>query len=241
MPRLLGVDIPNDRPTVISLTYLYGVGPKIARELCHKAGVNPQAQARELGEDEVARLAALLGQGLHRRRSASPAGEHRTFRGCATSPATAACGIAAACRSAASAPAPTPAPARARRRRRRQEGRQGSALTHTNQLPQAHLFACGLAKTIQQPNRSISHGQKSKPKKKARRNVTVGIAYITGDVQQHDRHDHRHQGRHALLGQRRHQRLQGKPQEHAVRRPDGRAASRREGHEVRRQGSRSAR
>ena len=60
MPRLLGVDIPNDRPTVISLTYLYGVGSKTARELCHKAGVNPQAHARELGEDEVARIAALL-------------------------------------------------------------------------------------------------------------------------------------------------------------------------------------
>ena len=60
MPRLQGVDIPPDRPTVISLTYLYGVGPKTARELCHKAGVNPQARARELGEDEVARIAALL-------------------------------------------------------------------------------------------------------------------------------------------------------------------------------------
>jgi small subunit ribosomal protein S13 len=60
MPRLLGVDIPNDRPTVISLQYLYGVGPKVARELCHKAGVNPQAKAKELREDEVARIAALL-------------------------------------------------------------------------------------------------------------------------------------------------------------------------------------
>jgi small subunit ribosomal protein S13 len=60
MPRLLGVDIPNDRPTVVSLTYLYGVGPKVARELCHKAGVNPQAKAKELREDEVARIAALL-------------------------------------------------------------------------------------------------------------------------------------------------------------------------------------
>ena len=39
-------------------------------------------------------------------------------------------------------------------------------------------FACGLAKTIQQPNQSISYGAKSKPKKKARRNVSVGIAYI---------------------------------------------------------------
>jgi small subunit ribosomal protein S13 len=60
MPRLLGVDIPNDRPTVISLTYIYGVGPKTARDLCHKAGVNPQARAKELREDELARLAALL-------------------------------------------------------------------------------------------------------------------------------------------------------------------------------------
>jgi small subunit ribosomal protein S13 len=60
MPRLLGVDIPNDRPTVISLSYLYGVGPKISRDLCHKAGVDPQARARDLREDELARLAALL-------------------------------------------------------------------------------------------------------------------------------------------------------------------------------------
>jgi small subunit ribosomal protein S13 len=60
MPRLLGVDIPSDKPTVISLTYLYGVGPVVARELCHKAGVDPHAHARELHEDEVARIAALL-------------------------------------------------------------------------------------------------------------------------------------------------------------------------------------
>jgi small subunit ribosomal protein S13 len=60
MPRVLGVDIPNDRPTVISLTYLYGVGPRIARELCHKAGIDPQVRARDLREDELARLAALL-------------------------------------------------------------------------------------------------------------------------------------------------------------------------------------
>ena len=60
MPRLLGVDIPNDRPAVISLTYLYGVGPKTSRELCFKAGINPRIRARELREDELARLAALL-------------------------------------------------------------------------------------------------------------------------------------------------------------------------------------
>ena len=60
MPRLLGVDIPNDKPTHISLTYLYGVGSKVSRELCHNAGINPQKKARELADDELGRLAALL-------------------------------------------------------------------------------------------------------------------------------------------------------------------------------------
>lgn len=60
MPRLLGVDIPNDKATVVSLTYLYGVGEKTARDLCHKAGIAPGKKARDLIEDEVGRLAALL-------------------------------------------------------------------------------------------------------------------------------------------------------------------------------------
>ena len=60
MPRLLGVDIPNNRPTVVALTYLFGVGPKTSRELCHKSGVNPDTRARDLREDELGRLAALL-------------------------------------------------------------------------------------------------------------------------------------------------------------------------------------
>ncbi len=60
MPRLMGVDIPNDRATVVSLTYLYGVGSHTARELCHKAGIDPRAKARDMNEDELARLAALL-------------------------------------------------------------------------------------------------------------------------------------------------------------------------------------
>ena len=60
MPRILGVDIPNDRKTVISLTYLYGVGHKTARELCHKAGIDADKPARDLAEDELGRLAALL-------------------------------------------------------------------------------------------------------------------------------------------------------------------------------------
>jgi small subunit ribosomal protein S13 len=60
MPRLLGVDIPNDKKTAVSLTYLYGVGNKTARDLCHKAGIDPDRPARDLADDEVGRLANLL-------------------------------------------------------------------------------------------------------------------------------------------------------------------------------------
>jgi small subunit ribosomal protein S13 len=60
MPRLLGVDIPNDKKVSISLTYLYGVGHHVSRELCHKAGISPEGKARDLAEDELSRLAALL-------------------------------------------------------------------------------------------------------------------------------------------------------------------------------------
>ena len=60
MPRLLGVDIPNDKATVVSLTYLYGVGPKVARELCLKAGIDPVKKANKLAEDELGRLAGVM-------------------------------------------------------------------------------------------------------------------------------------------------------------------------------------
>jgi small subunit ribosomal protein S13 len=60
MPRLMGVDIPNDRRTVVSLTYLYGVGDRTARELCHKADVDVDKRARDLTEEELSRLAVIL-------------------------------------------------------------------------------------------------------------------------------------------------------------------------------------
>jgi small subunit ribosomal protein S13 len=60
MPRLLGVDIPNDRKAVVSLTYLYGVGPQTARGLCQKAGVDPDKKARDLSDEEVARISTIL-------------------------------------------------------------------------------------------------------------------------------------------------------------------------------------
>ena len=60
MPRILGVDIPNDKRTEIALRYIYGVGPFLARQICARAGVDPSKRARDLGEDELAKIANLL-------------------------------------------------------------------------------------------------------------------------------------------------------------------------------------
>jgi small subunit ribosomal protein S13 len=60
MPRILGVDIPSDKPTHISLRYLYGIGPTKALELCERANIDPQRRARELTDDEIGRIANIL-------------------------------------------------------------------------------------------------------------------------------------------------------------------------------------
>jgi small subunit ribosomal protein S13 len=60
MPRILGVDIPNDKRTIISLRYIYGIGPFLAAQLSERASVDPDKRARELTEDDLAKLATLL-------------------------------------------------------------------------------------------------------------------------------------------------------------------------------------
>src|SRR5437016_3112690 len=60
MPRILGVDIPNDKPTHISLRYIYGIGATSALQLCAKANIDPYRRAKELTDDELARLAGFL-------------------------------------------------------------------------------------------------------------------------------------------------------------------------------------
>lgn len=56
MPRIQGVDLPNGKPTYISLTYLYGVGRALAIEICRTLGIDPVGKANELTEDEIARI-----------------------------------------------------------------------------------------------------------------------------------------------------------------------------------------
>jgi len=60
MPRVAGVDIPNDRPTWISLRYIYGIGPKCAKDICEKVGIDPALKAKNLTEEELSKIASIL-------------------------------------------------------------------------------------------------------------------------------------------------------------------------------------
>ena len=60
MPRIQGVDVPNEKPTYISLTYLYGIGNTRAIDICFKLGIKPQTKASALSEDEISRINNLL-------------------------------------------------------------------------------------------------------------------------------------------------------------------------------------
>ena len=60
MPRLLGVDIPAQKQTGISLTYIYGIGRTTALSVCKSAGIDPTMRAKDLTDDEVSRMTSLI-------------------------------------------------------------------------------------------------------------------------------------------------------------------------------------
>ena len=56
MARIAGVDIPNAKRVEIALTYIYGIGRKSANDILAKTGINPDTRAKDLTEDEIAKL-----------------------------------------------------------------------------------------------------------------------------------------------------------------------------------------
>ncbi len=60
MPRIAGIDLPDNKPTRISLRYIYGIGPAQAEVIIEKCGLDGQARAHTLTEDQLARIAKCL-------------------------------------------------------------------------------------------------------------------------------------------------------------------------------------
>ena len=60
MPRVNGVDIPANKRVDIALTYVYGIGPHIAKLLLEEAKISPEMRARELTDEQVSQLNQLI-------------------------------------------------------------------------------------------------------------------------------------------------------------------------------------
>lgn len=56
MARIVGVDIPNEKRVVISLTYIYGVGPTTAAKVLKAAGVDENTRVKDLSEDQLSAI-----------------------------------------------------------------------------------------------------------------------------------------------------------------------------------------
>jgi len=56
MARIKGIDIPNDKRIEISLTYIYGIGRNLSRQILKAANVNLDTKAKDLTEDELSRI-----------------------------------------------------------------------------------------------------------------------------------------------------------------------------------------
>ena len=60
MPRVIGIDIPDNKRLEISLTYIFGIGRKLSNEIIAKLGLNPDMRAHKLSQDDIARINNLL-------------------------------------------------------------------------------------------------------------------------------------------------------------------------------------
>ena len=59
MARIAGIDLPN-KHIKIALTYIYGIGQSMAREICEKAGVDPEVRMNDLSSEDITKLRRII-------------------------------------------------------------------------------------------------------------------------------------------------------------------------------------
>jgi small subunit ribosomal protein S13 len=60
MPRIAGIDIPNEKRIDISLTYIFGIGDKVAKDILKQAKVEPSTRTKNLTSDELKSIQAVI-------------------------------------------------------------------------------------------------------------------------------------------------------------------------------------
>ncbi|NCU25433.1 30S ribosomal protein S13, partial [Candidatus Nomurabacteria bacterium] len=56
MARIAGVDLPNDKRVEIGLTYIYGIGLTLSKQILDKCKINPDTRVKDLTDDEVSTI-----------------------------------------------------------------------------------------------------------------------------------------------------------------------------------------
>src|SRR3954452_24377357 len=64
MARIAGINIPLNKRVEVGLTYIYGIGPSLSREMLEKAGVDPNTYVKDLTDDEVVNLGDAIDRDL---------------------------------------------------------------------------------------------------------------------------------------------------------------------------------
>jgi small subunit ribosomal protein S13 len=60
MPRIVGVDIPNEKAIWIALTYVYGIGKHVSEQILKEAKIDKKVKAGKLTEDELSRITQII-------------------------------------------------------------------------------------------------------------------------------------------------------------------------------------
>ncbi len=64
MPRIAGINIPDNKKIEIALTYIYGIGRSLSSKILEQAKVDPNIRAQKLSIEEINRLRAIIEKGL---------------------------------------------------------------------------------------------------------------------------------------------------------------------------------
>lgn len=62
MARIVGVDLPKNKPVGIALTYIFGIGRSNALKICEESEVNPQTRVSDLNDEEVRKIRTIIQQ-----------------------------------------------------------------------------------------------------------------------------------------------------------------------------------
>ena len=60
MPRIAGVNIPENKQISVALTYIFGIGPSLSRKILSEAKINPERRAKDLTPEEISQLKEII-------------------------------------------------------------------------------------------------------------------------------------------------------------------------------------